>query len=57
MFPTERNKRNIAFCVYLMYFLLLIKDLFVFFKKKHHVLFGLTKEKDKLCKQKLAVTW
>lgn len=29
--PTERNKRNIAFCVYLMYFLLLIKDLFVFF--------------------------
>lgn len=31
--PTGRNKRNIVFCVYLMYFLLLIKDLFVFFKK------------------------
>ena len=32
-FLVEKNKRKIVFCVYFMYFLLLIKYLFVFFRK------------------------
>lgn len=33
VFLVEKNKRKIVFCVYFMYFLLLIKYLFVFFRK------------------------